>query len=340
MRKITLSICLIGAMVFGLQAQNVQPAQDNILDLNSTERPQWDPNTVLPSTVGTPEDDVIYDNGPHINVPGNPNLSLLEAVALGANTLGINVSNDLGYGAADDFTLDSTYKIDFIDVYSYQTGANGSSITAVYMQIWDGNPAAGGGVIWGDMFTNIIYDVEEGDDFRVSENSPNDRTRSIQTVTGEIGGITLEAGTYWLEVSLDGSVNSGPWMAPIVILGEMATGDALQKIPDGWQDFVDTGNLAPQGIPFKIYGSEILSVNDNALSSFSFYPNPTLDVLNISAGKNIDSVSLYNVLGQEVLSTKVEATSSNISLAGLSAGTYMMKVTINGQVGTYKVVKI
>lgn len=342
MKKITLSICLIGAMIFGLQAQTVQPAQDEVLDLSGVERAQVDPNIVIPNTgtYGTPEDDLIYDNGPHINVPGSQNLSLLESTSLGMNTLGINVSAVGEYSAADDFELDADYRIDYIDVYSYQTGANGVSINGLYVQIWDGDPSGGAGVIWGDLFTDVLYDVEEGDDFRVSETSQNDRTRSIQKATAEIGGLVLPAGTYWLEVTLEGSSTSGPWMPPIAILGEIATGDALQKTPSGWQAWEDSGTFTQQGMPFQIYGEEVLSVNDNALSSFSFYPNPTSDILNISAGKNIDSVSIYNILGQQVLNANIGATNSTVSLSNLSTGTYMLRVTIDGQVGTYKIVKI
>ncbi|HLW31505.1 MAG TPA: T9SS type A sorting domain-containing protein, partial [Aequorivita sp.] len=91
--------------------------------------------------------------------------------------------------------------------------------------------------------------------------------------------------------------------------------------------------------PFQMYGTEGLSVNNNTIEGFDFYPNPTHDVLNISAKKNIESVSLYNLLGQEVMATKVGATSSEINLSNLSAGTYLMEVTLDGETGTYKIMK-
>lgn len=50
-----------------------------------------------------------------------------------------------------------------------------------------------------------------------------------------------------------------------------------------------------------------LAVNQLEKSNFSFYPNPTNDILNISAEEDIKSISLLNLLGQEVLSTSVNS---------------------------------
>ena len=91
------------------------------------------------------------------------------------------------------------------------------------------------------------------------------------------------------------------------------------------------GNLA--------FGFDPLSVKDNSLAGFNFYPNPTSGVLNLSANKNIESVSLFNLLGQKVLATKVGATASDINLSGLASGTYVLEVTVEGKTGTYKITK-
>jgi hypothetical protein len=82
-----------------------------------------------------------------------------------------------------------------------------------------------------------------------------------------------------------------------------------------------------------------LGVSDNALAGFSYYPNPATEVLSLKSASNIESVSLFNLLGQQVISTEIGATTSDINLSGLTAGTYIMKVTVDGQTGTYKVLK-
>ncbi|MCG2420536.1 T9SS type A sorting domain-containing protein, partial [Aequorivita sp. F47161] len=82
-----------------------------------------------------------------------------------------------------------------------------------------------------------------------------------------------------------------------------------------------------------------LGVSDNDIVGFSYYPNPTEGIVNLKSVDNIDHVSLYNLLGQVVIDNRVDATSSQIDISGLSTGTYLMKVTINGETGTYKVLK-
>lgn len=87
------------------------------------------------------------------------------------------------------------------------------------------------------------------------------------------------------------------------------------------------------------FGFDALSVKDNSLSGFNFYPNPTTGVLNVRANNNIESVSIFSLLGQKVLTTKIGAISSDINLGGLSSGTYIMEVTVEGKTGTYKITK-
>ncbi len=82
-----------------------------------------------------------------------------------------------------------------------------------------------------------------------------------------------------------------------------------------------------------------LGVSDNTIAGFSYYPNPTNGILNLKSVDNIEHVSMYNLLGQMVIDNRVEATTSQVDISGLSTGTYLMKVTVNGETGTYKVLK-
>ena len=86
-------------------------------------------------------------------------------------------------------------------------------------------------------------------------------------------------------------------------------------------------------------GDPVIGIAENALEGFAFSPNPTSDVLSLKSVNNIESVAMYNLLGQQVLSTTVDATSSELDLSSLVTGTYIMKVTVDGQSGTYKVLK-
>lgn len=85
--------------------------------------------------------------------------------------------------------------------------------------------------------------------------------------------------------------------------------------------------------------NETANVSDNILEGFSFFPNPTSDILNLKSANNIDSVTIYNLLGQEVIENKVNAVDAQLNISALSIGTYIMKVTVAGEVGTYKIIK-
>ena len=61
--------------------------------------------------------------------------------------------------------------------------------------------------------------------------------------------------------------------------------------------------------------------------------------MNLSYNKNISSVAVFNLLGQEVLIKAINANQTQIDMSGLKAGTYLVKVTADNQVKTIKVIK-
>jgi hypothetical protein len=82
-----------------------------------------------------------------------------------------------------------------------------------------------------------------------------------------------------------------------------------------------------------------LGTNENAIQGFTYYPNPTDGVLNLNSIDSIDNVAIYNILGQQVLNETVEATSTALDVSKLAVGAYVMKVSVNGEIGTYKIIK-
>ena len=94
------------------------------------------------------------------------------------------------------------------------------------------------------------------------------------------------------------------------------------------------------------FGTFQVSAYDASLSSGSFdnanfvaYPNPVKDIFNISYSSEISSVRIINLLGQEVISTEVNATSTQIDMSQLSSGAYIVNVTVGDTIKTIKVVK-
>ncbi len=83
---------------------------------------------------------------------------------------------------------------------------------------------------------------------------------------------------------------------------------------------------------------EGVSVEDMTFDEdMTVYPNPTSDVVNIQTGLAIQQVEVYNLQGQRVVAETGNV--SNISLNGLANGMYIMKVTTEKGVKTYKINK-
>jgi hypothetical protein len=90
---------------------------------------------------------------------------------------------------------------------------------------------------------------------------------------------------------------------------------------------------------FTLKLSNTLGTNPFDSSSFSYYPNPVKNVLNLSYDKEISNVEIYNLLGQKVSTSKINANEAQIDMSNLSKGAYMVKVTSDNQIKTIKVVK-
>jgi hypothetical protein len=61
--------------------------------------------------------------------------------------------------------------------------------------------------------------------------------------------------------------------------------------------------------------------------------------LNLSANQTLEQITLHNLLGQQVLSQKLNAQEELIDLNELTNGVYLAQVQINGTSKTFKIIK-
>ena len=223
---------------------------------------------------------VLYDNGPLVTHPGGgaggADESRLQSTSLGMNTLGFGDQVLNGNWVADDFQITAAYGwiLDSATFFHYQTGSTTTStITSVVWRIYNGQPGAGGTMIFNgsglvsSLFTNI---------YRTSETTVGATNRPIMASTVDLGGIVLAPGTYWLAWQADGTLASGPWAPPVTILGQTTTGNGLQDLANAgtWGPANDSGTLTQQGFPFILEG-EIVQV--------SVLEIPTLGIAGLAA---------------------------------------------------------
>jgi len=233
-------------------------AQDSAQDL----APKSQGQAIINGHGGTPiweaPDAVLYDQSELVNDPGGgaggADRSYIES-ALGHTLFGWGHQFQLTYSMADDFTIPAgeEWTIDELTTFAYQTNATTTStITGVYAQIWDGDPTAGGTVVWGDLLTNLMTNTEWSNIYRTTDTDPTNTARAIMVQTSTIG-TTLTEGTYWLEISTDGSLSSGPWCPPRTILGQAITGNAKQNQNGTWVEGLN--GTEPAGVPFVLSGT-------------------------------------------------------------------------------------
>ena len=59
----------------------------------------------------------------------------------------------------------------------------------------------------------------------------------------------------------------------------------------------------------------------------------------MSSIEKIERITIYNILGQKVIDQNLNAISSQLNLANLVTGAYLMQVSVDGKTATYKVLK-
>jgi hypothetical protein len=86
-----------------------------------------------------------------------------------------------------------------------------------------------------------------------------------------------------------------------------------------------------KGTPLSIASFDAFNVK--------MYPNPVKNTITVDAESDITSVSVSNILGQEVFTSKPNSSSTTLQTDNLAKGTYIIKAMINGKEATSKFVK-
>ena len=83
----------------------------------------------------------------------------------------------------------------------------------------------------------------------------------------------------------------------------------------------------------------VLGTDDNAIAGFNQFVDANNNLRLSSVNGNIETVSIYNTLGQNVLTSSIENSSASLDLNAYAAGVYVVKANVNGQTSTFKVIK-
>ena len=251
----------------------------------------------------------------------NPNDFTFETGTKASPYSEFRSANDLTVAAAEDFTLNqitasviSFFPMLEADIYYYSDNG-GFPGDEIGKQM--GVPVSNQKLL-GQRQNMDVYEIRLDVDPFVFE--------------GQIGAPT----TYWIDIQYTdlGSTTEVYWM--ITSATTVGNPVALSEFEGAWY----YPNPDFDGVYNWVGDCEIkLGVGSNGHTGFTFYPNPTKEELNLRSDAIIDSVAIYNMLGQLVIKHTINAPSSTLDVSGLSTGAYLMKVSIDGNQTTYKVLK-
>jgi hypothetical protein len=133
-------------------------------------------------------------------------------------------------------------------------------------------------------------------------------------------------GTCYSDLAhVDNACNSGALNDIIVIPNTLyylqVWDDGTGRRTSGWFDLTVQDGL--------------LSTPEFEFDAISIYPNPAQNELHIQSNTPIDTVQMFNLLGQQILERKA----TTLDISNLTDGLYLVKVFSNGKESTYKIVK-
>ena len=164
--------------------------------------------------------------------------------------------------------------------------------------------------------------------------------------SGCIDGLTIYDGEDNTATTIDPPLDGTMWCFERAYGLELGTGNL--------QGMTITSTDASGCLTFVFISDDIITnsgwtatVSCNSLSAddvdnsatFTYYPNPVKNTLMFSAQNKIESIIVYNMLGQETIKAVPNALESTLDISGLEIGTYFIKVTIQNSTQTIRIVK-
>src|SRR5690554_8016370 len=223
----------------------------------------------------------------------NPNDGTFENGFNVSSTTAFKSANDLTVAAGENFTLTNITASIF---------ANGgiANVDVVYYDDLGGLP---GTVIGSETSVTIDSQNVIGNNFGFDVNEIELSVTPF-VFSGQAGSET----TYWIELSVTdgGATGSVFW----VVTSSTSVGYDTAQYDGGWTINAD----GMDGVYIWEGDCNPLSVDTNLHEGFTYYPNPTNGMLNLSSQKNIETIEMFNMLGQKVVTSNVNATSTEINL--------------------------
>ena len=141
-------------------------------------------------------------------------------------------------------------------------------------------------------------------------------------------------------------IYNGASIASPILTAQGLTGSTIPGVyestaTDGSLTLQFSSDQAVNGAGFKILTdcTQELGVSNFANIDFTYYPNPSNGIVNISSKTPISALKVFNIQGQLLYSNAVDSTDAKVNISQFASGTYFFKVDFEGKEVNFKILK-
>lgn len=141
----------------------------------------------------------------------------------------------------------------------------------------------------------------------------------------------------------DGNSTSAPDLSAGGFTGDNIPGPFVSTAADGslTMRFYSDGGVVAPGYVAEIVCESLLS--NGAFQpniDFTYSPNPTNGIVNITSKTTISEITIYNIEGRLLYQNQVNGLDSKVDIAAFAQGTYFFKLKINNTEVHFKILKM
>jgi hypothetical protein len=231
------------------------------------------------------------------------------------------------------------------------------------------------GTEWGVENVKTVLNTDGSIDLHPNFNAYGDGTNAYWA-NGEMGAKIFEGNTYIDDASLLGQTVTFKGRCESNTLANGYVARAFIKVLDanyGLARYINAELMSGQDFSLTVapsdyangahfqYGYSVTGLNANPTQEMALgfakvtnglagvstqtktvltaYPNPANSVLNLASANSIDSVVIYNMLGQVVLNTQPNTANPILNVSNLTAGMYVINAVSGGKTQAIRFVK-
>jgi hypothetical protein len=265
-----------------------------------------------PYLAGSVSATLVVTGAPTVAAPTPPTRNAWDVISLFSNTY-TNIAIDTWSASWDDSDIsdlliagNDTKYIQFgnfigVDFSGAGHHIDATDMTKFHMDFWSPNP---------DLIGKVF----------------NPKFSQWGGTAGEVSALLLtylptETGTW---ISIDAPLST--------FAGSQNRNDLAQ--------FIITSNLGTAYVDnIYLYRPATLANTTFENSNLKMYPNPATTSFTIDAVAAVEKVSVYNLLGQEVISVSPNNQLVTLDISNLKVGVYVVKATVNGAISTSRIIK-